>query len=104
MVAFVIYCIVSLIFIGFGISSFFAKRAVGFWANVSLPEIEDIKRYNRAVGWLWIIFGIFMILFGIPLLSGQNSPYVFISVFGIVFEIIAIMILYTRIERKYRKK
>lgn len=103
MVAFIIWSIVGFLFIGLGIGNFYAKRPVGFWSNIPAPEIEDIKHYNRAVGWMWVIFGILMIVFGIPLLSGQNSPYVFLSVAGVVIEIIAIMIIYTRSVIKYQK-
>lgn len=104
MVAFIIWSLVGVLFIGLGISNFYAKHVVGFWSNIPAPEIEDMKHFNRAVGWMWIIFGILMIVFGIPLLSGQNSPYVFLSVAGVVIEIIAIMIIYTRIVIKYQRQ
>lgn len=103
MVAFIIWSVIGVIFMILGISSFFAKRAVGFWANAPIPEIEDTKHYNYAVGKLWIVFGLVMILLGIPLLCGQNSPYIFISVIGLMYEIIGIAIVYSRIEKKYRK-
>lgn len=103
MAAFIIWSLVGIIFIGLGISNFYAKGVVGFWSNIPAPEIEDMKHFNRAVGWMWIVFGIVMIVLGIPLLSGQNSPYVFLSVAGVVIEIIALMIIYTRLVLKYQK-
>lgn len=104
MVAFIIWSLVSFIFIGLGISNFYAKGVVGFWSYVPAPEVDDVKGFNRAVGWMWIIFGILMIVFGIPLLGEQNSPYAFLSVAGVVIEIIAIMIIYTRLVIKYKKE
>lgn len=104
MTAFIIWSAIGILFIILGITCFFAKRAVGFWANTSVPEIKEIKPYNYAVGKLWIVFGFVMILLGIPLLYGQNSPYIFITVIGLMYEVIGIAIVYSRIEKKYRKK
>lgn len=50
-----------------------------------------------------IFSGIFILL-GLPLLAGQNAAIIIVSVLGIVFEMIGTMIVYTRIEEKYRKK
>lgn len=104
MIAFIIWSVVGVIFMIFGISSFFAKKAVGFWANAAMPEIEDTKQYNYAVGKLWLVFGLIMILLGIPLLFRQNSSYILFSVIGLMYESIGILIVYSRIEKKYRKK
>ena len=38
-IGFVIYCIVGCLFIVFGISSFFSKKPVGFWANIKMCEV-----------------------------------------------------------------
>ena len=105
MIAFIIWCLISCIFIGIGISCLFSKKPAGFWANAEAPEVTDIKKYNRAMCKLWCAFGIIMMLSGIPLLDGQNSPLVFITVFGILLEIVGLMIVYVLvIEKKYRKK
>ena len=76
-----------------------------FWANVQMFEVTDRKKYNVAVGKLFIIFGIVFILLGLPLLAGQNSPWIFLSVLGALLECIIVMIVYTVvIEERYRKK
>lgn len=54
MAAFIIWAIVGCAFIGLGISAFFSKKAVGFWANAKPFPVEDIKGYNGAVGKLFI--------------------------------------------------
>ncbi len=97
MAGFVIWVAVGVFFIGIGISSFTAKRAVGFWANVEMPKVNDVQKYNHAMGRLWIVFGIVLIILGIPLLDGQNSPLIFVSILGAIFEVISVMIIYSLI-------
>ena len=44
-----------------------------------------------------------LIALGLPLLRGQNSPFVLLSVFGVMLETIIVMAVYnTRIEKKYK--
>ena len=104
MLAFIIWTIFGLFFFGLGIYSFRAKKAVGFWANAETLPMEDVKGYNKAMGKLWCVFSAIFILLGLPLLAGQNSALVVISILGIVFEMIGTMIVYLHIEEKYRKK
>lgn len=104
MIGFIIWAIGGCIMIGIGISAFFSKKAAGFWANVKAFPVKDIRKYNRATGKLFIIYGLIFIILGIPLLNGQNSPYILLSVLGVMLETIAIMAIYSLvIMRKYRK-
>ena len=105
-IGFVIWMLVSMMFLGFGIFSFRAKEPVGFWANVKPPEIENVKAYNRAVGKLWCVFAVVLALLGFPfLIAEQNSPLFFITIVGVMLEVIVTAVVYTiRIEAKYRKK
>jgi len=66
--------------------------------------MENVKGYNNAMGKLWCTFSVIFILLGLPLLAGQNSALVMISILGIVFEMIGTMIVYLHIEEKYRVK
>lgn len=105
MAGFVICAVVGCCFFGLGILSFFSRKATGFWANSEMFEVNDIRKYNHAMGKLWCVFGITFILSGLPLLDGQNSPLILISVLGIFGEVIALMVVYTQIiEKKYRRK
>lgn len=106
MIGFVIWTLVSIVFFGIGISSFRADKPVGFWANAKTPEIEDVPAYNRAMGTLWCGFAIVFELLGFPfLVAEQNSPLYFISVVGVMIEIIVVAVVYSLgIEAKYRKK
>lgn len=100
-----IWCFVGALFICLGIYSLFSKKAIGFWANVEVFEVTDIKKYNAAMAKLFFVYGIVMILLGIPLLSGQNSVWIIFSSIGLMFETIIAMAVYiTVIEKKYRQK
>lgn len=107
MIAFGIWCAIGFLFIGMGIYAFFTKkpRPMGFWANAEMFEVTDVKKYNAAMGKLFCCYGIIFMLLGLPLLSGQNSPWVILSVIGVMMESIAMMGIYTTvIEKKYKKK
>ena len=52
-----------------------------------------------------LIYGVILIALGLPLLSGQNSPFILLSVLGIMIETIAIMAVYSLcIEGKYKEQ
>lgn len=104
MIAFIIWALCGVMFIGFGVSALFAKKPMGFWANVKMFEVDDVKGYNRAVAKLWFVYGAVFIALGLPLLQ-QNSPYIMLSVIGMMLETVGVMIVYTLvIDKKYRKK
>lgn len=102
-----IWCALGLLFIGMGIYAFFNKKAMpmGFWANAEMFEVTNVKKYNCAMGKLFCAYGIGFIILGLPLLAGQNSPWIILSILGVMAESILMMIVYTVvIEKKYRKK
>lgn len=105
--AFAIWLLISVAFIILGIYACVSKKEVafGFWANAETFPVNDVKAYNHAVGKLWCVFGVVFAILGIPLLKGQNSPFIIISILGIMLEAIIAMVVYTTvIEKKYRKK
>ena len=105
MVGFVIWMLWSVVMVALGIYAFFSKRTMpfGFWANAEVFKVKDVRAYNRAVGKLWCVFGFVFALLGLPLLTGQNSPYIILSIMGCMVEAIGAMIVYvTVIEKKYR--
>ena len=104
-IGFIIWVIVGFCIIGMGISSFFSKKTAGFWANIKTMPVNDVTRYNHAIGKLFILYGVIFIVLGMPLVSDQNTPYILLSVLGVVIETIAIMAIYSLfIEKKYRGK
>lgn len=104
MIGFITWAVFGCFIIGIGISAFFRKKAVGFWANMEVEPVNDIKNYNYAVGKLFIAYGVIFVLLGLPLLNGQNSPFIILSVLGVMVETIAAMIIYTlMIAKKYKR-
>lgn len=90
---------------GLGIRAFFAKKEVGFFSNVKALNMRDVKAYNRAVGKLFIVYGIVFMALGLPLLAGQNSGLILISILGTVAETIGAMAVYILvIQNKYERK
>lgn len=106
MLAFIIWSIVGIFFVALGIYDILSKKQVpfGFWANAEPQPMKDVRGYNRAVGLLWCVYGVVFILLGLPLLLGQNSPLVIVSILGAMAESIVAMAVYTVvIEKKYSK-
>ena len=103
MIGFVIWALVGVVIIILGIRAYFSRKVAGFWANIKPISVNDITGYNRAVGKLFVIYGVILIALGLPLLSGQNSPFILLSVLGVMIETIVIMVVYSLcIERKYK--
>lgn len=102
-IGFAIWAIVGVIIIGLGIRAYLSRKVVGFWANIKAVSVNDITGYNRAVSKLFVIYGVIFIVLGLPLLSGENSSFILLSVVGVMVETIVIMAVYSLcIERKYR--
>lgn len=105
--AFIIWCIIGILFILLGICALVSKKetAFGFWANAKTVPVEDVKGYNRAIGKLWMAFGVIFVILGIPLLEGENSPFIIVTILGTMLEVIGVMGVYILgIEKKYRKR
>lgn len=98
------------IIVGFGIMllgiiDIFSKKPAGFWANSKPFEVKDVKGYNRATGLLFIAYGLVFNLLGIPLLMGQNNPFIILSIVGVMFETIVVMAVYSIvITKKYKSE
>lgn len=105
MIGFVIWVIVGVVIIGLGVRACLSKKVAGFWANIRSISVNDITGYNRAVGKLFVIYGVIFIALGLPLISGQNSSFILLSVLGAMIETIVIMAIYSLcIERKYKEQ
>lgn len=102
---FIIWAISGCLIITIGISSFFSKKQAGFWANVNPPPVKDVKGYNHATGKLLVLFGVLLIVLGVPILFDKSSLFIFLSIIGVLILTIATMAVYVLyIEEKYREK
>lgn len=108
MTAFLINGFVSLFFIGGGVFCLVHnfKRSFSLWTvQDAIPVKEkDLKKYTTAVGKLIFAYGVIMLVLGLLLLGGQNSAGVVFYILGVSWSSIGMMIVYTRIEAKYRIK
>lgn len=103
LIAFIIWSVVAVLFLGIGIVGRKSKGAVGFFTFVKPPEVNDVNKYNHAVSVLWIMAAVVLEIIGIPLLFlEQNSPMYILMIFVVVVLIIGMMIVYLRIESKYK--
>lgn len=104
MMVYLIWALCASVFFCVGIYAFLSKKPVSIYANIKEPpKVTDVRAYNRAIGFLWTAAGVIMLPLGLPLLAGQNSPLALISVFGVVFECLALMAGIICIEQKYRR-
>lgn len=103
-IGFVVWVLVDLIFLFVGISAWNKKEPVGFFTFVSPPKVSNVTGYNHSVAKLWFFFATVMLLLGLPMFAGQNSPLIIISIIGLLFLVIAVVIIYLHIEEKYREK
>ena len=104
-IGFIVWSIVTAIFIGIGISCRKSQEAVGFFTGCKPPTIENVERYNKAVSKLWFVSaGIYEVM-GVPLLFLEQNSLLFIPIiFGVVIGLILMMVVYMRIEARYKKK
>ena len=104
-IAFCIWSLAALLFVGIGISCLVSKKPVGFYANTDVPKVTDVIAYNRAMAILWFAFAVGFEWLGLPLLGIQrNDPKVVLMLLGVPFLVLFLVIAYTGVERRYRKK
>ncbi len=106
MIAFLIYTLVTIVFVLIGISSWKSKEAVGFFSGVKPPKIpkDNIRAYNHSVAIIWFVFSAVFELLGIPLLfCEQNSSYFIIPVLGMICLIFGIIVAYLKVEKRFKQ-
>ena len=103
-IGFIIWTVVTAIFVGIGISCCKSREAVGFFTGCKPPTIENVEQYNKAVAKLWFVSaGVYEVM-GVPLLFLEQNSLLFVPIiFGVVIGLIAMMVAYLRIEAKYKK-
>ena len=105
MLPFLLWTLCCCLLLAMGIYCFLSRKPVGFFANAKTFPVKDVTGYNRACGKLWIGYSLICLLCGLPLLMGQNSSLVLLSVVGIVFATLGLILTYVLvIEKKYRDK
>ena len=104
-IGFIIWSLVTVIFICIGISCRKANEAVGFFTGSKPPEVKDLKKYNHAVANLWFVSAAVYEMLGIPFLFLEQNSAGFIPViFATMLGVILMMVAYLKIEAKYKKQ
>lgn len=103
-IGFIIWSMVSVLFLVIGMSCRRSDKAVGFFTFVEPPVVNDIKAYNKAVSVLWIVFAAVFEIIGVPLLLLKQNSLAFVFVIlAVVFWVILLAVIYLRIESKYKR-
>lgn len=102
--AFIIWTLVALFFVVIAIYARISKEPVGFFSGVKPPEVKDVKGYNRAVSTMWFVAAILLELMGVPFLFGEQNSAHFVFIMLLIMPlVIGMVVVYLRIEGKYRK-
>ena len=102
-IGFIIWTITASVFLIIGLSSWKSKEAVGFFTGVKPPVVKNVTAYNHAVAKIWFWFAVILEIIGVPILFiQQNSPITMIVIIATVILVIAIMIAYLQVEKKYK--
>ncbi len=97
------WMIMSVVFYGLGGYAWVADKPVRFWNIAQQIQVCNIKKYNRAVAKMWVVFAFFWNVTGLPLLlAEQNSVWIVFSILGGMAWSIALMVVYAGIEKRYR--
>ena len=90
----------ALVFLSISIFAFVAKNPINFWAGekISLSQVTDVKKYNRANGIMWLLYGLGWLIAAIIGLFSIK-----VGAFFMVALCVGIVILIL-VNRKIRKK
>jgi hypothetical protein len=102
--AYLIWLACALLCIGIGIYTRNMQRPAGFFTGDNPPEVTDTAAYNKAVGRLWIRYGIELALIGLPLLAVHQNQFSLWWIFlmlGTPFISILLAVSYLKIQDTY---
>ena len=103
MTAFLLWCDCFLLFLILGIFCYFSRKQVGFFANIKPFPVKDVRAYNRSCGRLWMGYSLVGMVLGFPLLDGQNSALVLLSVLGVMGDTLGLILLHILVIEKKHK-
>ena len=106
MIGFLVYLACAMVFYALAGNALISKLPVGFWAHEKeRPKVNDIKGYNRAVAKVFAFYGTVLVLAGLPMLLKMSEVWlILISILGVVFSTMIMLICAVQIDGKYRRK
>ena len=90
-------------FTGIGVYARKRKKPMWFWSGSEVKpwQIQDVSAYNKANGWMWIVFS--LVFWAAALLSLFDTPAAgILLVVGCLVGIPGLVIAYGRIYRRYK--
>ena len=90
-------------FTGLGVYAMRRKKPMWFWSGSEVKpwQIKDVPAYNKANGWMWIVFS--LVFWAAALLSLVDTPAAgILLVVGCLVGIPGLVIAYGRIYRRYK--
>lgn len=95
---------VAALFLWIAVRAWRSEEPAGFFTGVKPPKVRDVKRYNHGVAKIWIAAAAAVEAMGVLfLLFQQNSPVFLTVIFAAPALVIAMAVVYIRLEAKYRE-
>ena len=100
---FLIVVPVSAFFTGNGIFAWKRKKPMWFWSGseVKAWQLTDVAAYNRANGWMWIVFSLFFWAAAVLGLFNDSAAGVLLAL-ACLMGIPGLVIAYKKIFQKYK--
>ena len=93
----VIYGFCALLMLAIGVKQLKSKSPVGFYSGQKPPlaqDLTDVNMWNKKHGWMWIIYGIIIIISGIVSCFMSDSALILIPSMGGLLVPAIFMIMY----------
>ena len=105
-ICFIVCLLMFLIFAGLGIYFWCSKKPANFWSGEKIPPdaISDIKKYNRANGIMWFVYGVLYLIPAFVALTNVLNAGILIFILTVGCTPILILIYVKIIRPKYVSK
>lgn len=103
--SFVIYVLIALLLIAIGIGQIKSKTPVGFYTHEQAPrkqDITDIETWNKKHGWIWIVYGIALIVGNLMCFFIKDAIIASVLLIGVTIVPLPIAMWYhAQLKKKY---
>ena len=104
---FLIFLLTAVMMTGIGISQVKSKEPVGFYSGEKPPcaeELTDVEAWNKKHGWMWITYGILIMLSWCAGAVIGDSVYCVIPYCGgLIVPIVGMIWYHGKLIKKYKK-
>lgn len=105
-ICFIACVVMFLIYAGVGLYLWRSKKPANFWTGEKIPAgvVSDVKKYNRANGIMWIVFGVLYLIPAFTTFASVLISGVIIGVLTFIGTPVLIIIYTKKIKPKYISK